>query len=73
MSVDEPGIQGLVRLGKKIVQMVGGARAPREPAARQAQEWGKLGGGEGGGDGRSTMVSVEGGRQHGMEARREAC
>ena len=68
MSVDEPGVQGLVRLGQKIVQM---ARAPRDPA-RQAQEGGKLGGGEGGGN-RWPMVSVEGGRQHGMEARREAC
>ena len=66
MSVDEPWVQGLVRLGQKIVQM---ARAPRDPA-RQAQEGGE-GGGEGGWD-RWPMVSVEGGRQHGMEARREA-
>ena len=67
MSVDEPWVQGLVRLGQKIVQMAGAPRAP----AGQAQEGGKLGGGEGGGN-RCPMVSVEGGRQHGMEARREA-
>ena len=68
MSVDEPGIQGLVGLGQEIVQMVG-AGAPRDPT-RQAQE-GRQGGGEGGGD-RWSVVSMEGGRQHGMEARREA-
>ena len=64
MSVDEPGVQGLVRLGQKVVQMA--MRAPREPA-RQAQEGGKLGGGD-----RWPMVSMEGGRKHGMKARGEA-
>ena len=73
MSVDEPGIQGLVRLGQKVVQVVWRSRAPREPTARQAEKRGELGRGEGGGDRWSTMVPMEGGRQHWMEARGKAC
>ena len=73
MSVDEPWIQGLVRLGQKVMQVVGRSRAPREPTARQGEERGELGGGEGGGDRWSTMVPMEGGRQHGMEAGGKAC
>ena len=44
MSVDEPGIQGLVRLGQKVVQVVGRSRAPRSPLPgrlRNGESWGE--------------------------------